>query len=266
MRHEWFNFLGSRMSFCRFISTVCIGAGLSMVLAGVAFADELEILSAGAIEPGLKAAAGAFEKQTGHVINITFNTAPELKKRMDRNPAFDVMIAPPAVISDFAAAGKLATARAALGRVGLGVAVRDSAPVPDVSTAEAFKASVMAADSLVFNRASTGLYLENLLKKMDSYAQTESKTTRYPDGASVLEHVIRGRGREVGFAAMTEILLYTSKGLTLVGPLPAAIQNYTSYTAAPLASGANQALAQEFVSFLSEPAAKTLFVAAGITD
>jgi molybdate transport system substrate-binding protein len=231
-----------------------------------AHAADIAVLSAGAIEPGLKAAAAAFEKQTGHGVKITFNTAPELKKRMDGNPAFDVVIAPPAVIGEFAAASKLAETRANVGRVGMGVAVRDGATAPDITSADALKRSVLAADSLVFNRASTGLYLEGLLKKMDVYTQVESKTTRYPDGAAVMEHVIKGKGQEIGFGAMTEILLYQGKGLTFVGPVPAEVQNYTAYTAAPLASGRQQALAQQFVSFLSGPVGKPLFVAAGVTD
>lgn len=243
--------------------------GSALVFAGLAgsvLADEVKVLSAGAIEPGLKAAVAAFEKQTGHVAKITFNTAPELRKRMESNPAFDVVIAPPAVIGEFAAASKLAETRANVGRVGMGVTVRDSATPPDISSADSLKRSVLEAESLVFNRASTGLYFEGLLKKMDIYSQVEGKTTRYPDGASVLEHVIKGKGREVGFAAITEILLYQGKGLKFVGPLPAVIQNYTSYTAAPLASSNQQALAQQFVSFLSGPVGKPLFVAAGVTD
>ena len=185
---------------------------------------------------------------------------------MEGSPAFDVVIAPPAVIADFAATGKLTDARAHVGRVGMGVAVRGGAPLPDMSTPEALRRSVLGAQSLVFNRASTGLYLEGLLRKMDVYAQVESKTTRYPDGAAVMEHVIRGTGNEIGFGAITEILLYQGKGLTFVGPVPAEVQNYTSYTAAPLASGTQQALAQQLVAFLSGPVGKPLFVAAGVTD
>ena len=248
------------------LRNVVAGGLMAASMVSAAMGADIAVLSAGAIEPGLKAAASAFEKQTGHRVNITFNTAPELRKRMEGNPAFDVVIAPPAVISDFAASAKLSPARANVGRVGMGVAVRDGVPLPDISTADAVKASVLAAETLVFNRASTGLYLEGLLKKMDVYTQIENKTTRYADGASVLEHVIKGKGNEIGFGAMTEILLYTGKGLKLVGPLPAEIQNYTAYTAAPLASSASQALAQQFVMFLSGPVGKPLFVAAGVMD
>lgn len=237
---------------------------------GYSGAAELAVLSAGAIEPGLRAAAAAFQQQTGHTVKITFNTAPQLRQRMEGNPPFDVVIAPPAVIGEFAQAGKLAETRANVGRVGMGVTVRDGAPVPDISSAEALKQSVLAADSLVFNRASTGLYFEGLLRKMDIYAQVEARTTRYADGASVMEHVLKaarpGAVREIGFAPITEILLYQGKGLKFVGPFPADVQNYTAYTAAPLAVGGQQALAQQFVSFLSGPTGKPLFVAAGITD
>ena len=248
------------------LRNVLAGTLIAAGLAGAARADEIKVLSAGAIEPGLKAAASAFERQTGHVTTITFNTAPELRKRMQGNPAFDVVIAPTAVINELAAAGQLDAARADVGRVGMGVAVREGAPLPDISSSGALKRSVIEADSLVFNRASTGLYLESLLRKMDVYPQVEGKTIRYPDGASVMEHVIKGNGREIGFGAMTEILLYQGKGLKLVGPVPADVQNYTSYTAAPLASGRQQALARQFVTFLAGPVGKPLFVAAGVTD
>ena len=242
------------------------GVLLAVLLGGAAGAADIRVLSAGAIEPGLKAAVAVFEQQTGHAVKTTFNTAPELKKRMEGSPAFDVVIAPPAVIGEFAGAGKLTDARAHVGRVGMGVAVRAGAPLPDMSTPEALRRSVLGAQSLVFNRASTGLYFEGLLRKMDVYAQVESKTTRYPDGAAVMEHVIRGTGNEIGFGAITEILLYQGKGLTFVGPVPAEVQNYTAYTAAPLASGTQQALAQQLVAFLSGPVGKPLFVAAGVTD
>lgn len=242
---------------------------VSASLASTAFAAEIKVLSAGAIEPGLKAAAGAFEKQTGHTVAITFNTAPALRQRMQGNPPFDVVIAPPAVIGDFAAASQLAETRANVGRVGMGVAVRAGAPLPDISSADALKRSILDAQSLVFNRASTGLYFESLLKKMGIDSQVEAKSVRYPDGAAVMEHVLKGGGpgaaREIGFGAMTEILMYETKGLKLVGAVPAEVQNYTAYTAAPLASSGQAALAQQFVAFLAGPG-KPLFVAAGVTD
>jgi len=62
--------------------------------------------------------------------------------------------------------------------------VRPGAPVPDISSSDALKRSVLAADSIVFNRASSGIYFENLLKKMEIYEQVQAKATRYADGAA----------------------------------------------------------------------------------
>jgi molybdate transport system substrate-binding protein len=49
-----------------------------------------------------------------------------------------------------------------------------------------------------------------------------------------------------------------------VGPLPADVQNYTSYAAAPMTAGSNAEGARDFVRYLGTPAAKALFAAAGI--
>ena len=105
---------------------------------------------------------------------------------------------------------------------------------------------------------------ENLLKKWGIYDQVEPKTTRYADGASVMEHALKGKGREIAFGAITEILLYKEKGLRFVGPIPAEVQNYTSYVAAPMTGGSNAELVRTFVQFLGSSAGKKLFVAAGI--
>lgn len=233
--------------------------------AATALAAETHVMSGGAIEPGLKAVADAYRKQTGADVKISFNTTPQMRTRVGSGESFDVVIAPPAAIEEFAKAGRVADGeRANVGRVGGGIAVRDGAPQPDISSSEAVKRAMLEAESVVFNRASTGLYFENLLKKMGIYEQIEARTTRYPDGASVMEHVVRGKGREIGFGPITEILLYRDKGLKLVGPLPPEIQNYTSYTAVPMAAATNRDGALAFLRYLATPAAKALFVTHGI--
>ncbi len=237
---------------------------LGALIVQAAGAAEIRVLSAGAIEPGLKAAAAAYKREAGIEVRITFATAPQLRKRVGDGEAADVVIAPPAVIEEFARDGRVAQLRAGVGRVGLGVAVRPDAPLPDISNAAALQRSVIDAESLVFNTASTGLYFEGLLKKMGVYEAVQTKTTRYPDGASVMEHLLKGKGREVGFGPITEILLYRDKGLRLVGPLPADAQNYTNYTAAPMSAAANADAAAAFVRYLASPASKALFIAAGI--
>jgi molybdate transport system substrate-binding protein len=79
-----------------------------------------------------------------------------------------------------------------------------------------------------------------------------------------MEHVLKGKGREIGFAPITEILPHRDHGLRLVGPLPAEVQNYTSYTAGVMAAAPSARAAQELVRYLGTPAAKATFAAAGI--
>jgi len=238
--------------------------GLVFMLSGMVHAAEITVLSGGAVEPGLHAAARAFEKQTGHTVKITFNTTPQIRKRVGAGETFDVVIVPPAAVKDFAAAGKVEAGGVDIGKVGMGVVIRPGAPVPDIANAEAIKRTVLEAESIVFNRASSGLYFEGLLKKMGVYEQIEARAARYATGAEVMEHVLKGKGKEVGFGPITEILQYKEKGLRLVGPLPAEIQNLTAYIAVPMSAGANKEVAQALVKFLGGPVGKPLFAAAGI--
>lgn len=239
-------------------------AALGFLLAGAAGAAEITVISGGAIEPGLKAAAAAFEKASGHTVKITFNTTPQMRKRVAAGDTFDVVIAPPAAVKEFAAAGKVDAGGVDVGRVGSGVTVRPGAPVPVIKTAEDVKKAVLEAESIVFNTASTGIYFENLLKKWGIFDEVKGKTVRYTTGAEVMKHVLQGKGKEVGFGPITEILLEKEHGIILVGPFPAEIQNYTSYVAVPMTAGTQKDAAQALVKFLGGPVGKPLFVKAGI--
>jgi len=241
-----------------------LGLVASVLLGQAITAAEITVLSAGAVEPGLRAAAATFEKQTGHVVTISFAPAPQILARVGGGETCDVVIAPPAVLDEFAKAGKVEKERVTVGRVGMGVAVRAGAPAPDISNVEALKRSVLAAESLVFTRGSSGVYFEALLKKMGIYEQVESRITRHADGASAMEHVLKGKGREVSFGQLTEIQLHRDKGLRLVGPLPAEVQNFTTYAGAPMTARSNTEVARAFVRHLDSPAGKALFAAAGI--
>lgn len=238
-----------------------------MTMTGMgAMAAEVKVLSAGAVEPGLHKAAELFEKSSGHTVSIQFNTAPQIAKRMADGYVADILIAPPGGLKQYAEQGKIASdGHVALGKVGAGVAIRPDAPVPDIQTTDALKAAVLAADSLVYNTASTGMYLENMFNKLGVGDQIKAKTTRYPSGEAVLEHVIKGKGQEIGFGAITEIKMYEAKGaLKLVGPLPADVQNYTSYSAAAMNPSPSPDAAKAFLAFLGTPEAKQAFVSAGV--
>src|SRR5262245_49300237 len=205
-----------------------VGLIAGVLLGQATRAVEITVLSAGAVEGGLGPAAAAFEKRTGHAARISFAPAPQIRARITGGEMWDVVIAPPAVLDELAKAGKIENERVTLGRVGMGVAVRGGAPVPDISSVEAFRRSMLAAESLVFTRGSSGVYFEALLKKMGLYEKVEGKLARFDDGESAIGHVLESKGKEVAVGQLTEIRLYLDKGLRLVGPLPPDVQNYTT--------------------------------------
>ena len=237
-----------------------LAMGAMMVIAN-ASGQDLSVLSAGAVEPGLHAALKAY----GKPVSVSFNTAPQIRERVEKKgEKFDVVVVPPAVMDAFAEGGRVEALRVTLGKVGQGIAVRPGAPVPDISSLEAMKRALLDAESVVFNRATGGQYIESMLRKIGVYGEIEKKTTRYASAAQVMEHLLKGQGRELGFAPMTEIMLYKEKGLRFVGALPAEVQQHNTYVASPMRGAKNAQPAAELVRFLGTPAAKAALVSGGV--
>jgi molybdate transport system substrate-binding protein len=235
------------------------------VCVAAAQAAELRVLSAGAMQPGLIAAAPAFRAVSAHDIKVEYAIASELRRRVGGGEAADVLFAPVAVVRELTEAGRLAAdGQVAAGRVGAGVVARNGAPLFDISSAEALKRSLLAAERIIYNRASSGVYIESMLKKLGVYDELGARLVRYDDGTAVMHHLMKGQGREFGFGGITDILLYRDKGLRLVGPLPEEIQNYTAYTAAMVAATTQREAATAFLRYLASAEGRALFAANGI--
>src|SRR6266705_321457 len=243
-----------------------VAALLGCAVAGAAAATDIRVLSVGALEPGLAKVADQFRRETNNRVRIQFfAAAPQLERRLSVGEPADVLVAPSGLMNDQLRRGKVdAEAHSFIGRVGIGVTVRAAAPDPDVATLDRFKQSLLGADSIVYNHASTGLYLEKLFDLLGIAEQLKTKTTRYANSAQVLEHVIGGKGIEIGFGTITEIRQFEPKGLKLVGPLPEQVQNSTAYSAAVKTDAPEAEVARDFVRYISTPAAKAFFSAAGI--
>ena len=225
----------------------------------------LTVWSAGAVEEGVLRLTARYQREAGQEVNPQFGTGPELEKRLSSNATADVLIAPAAVVERSVKAGRAVSGtEVPIGRVGVGVTVRRGVPRPKVTTVDQLKAALLDAESVVYNQASTGQYLESLFARMGIADQLKSKTTRYGNAAQVLEHVIAGKRREIGFGPITEIKSFEPKGVVLVGPLPADVQNYTTYVAAVLQNTAADAAAKEFIRYLTTPAARQAFAATGV--
>jgi molybdate transport system substrate-binding protein len=247
------------------VATVAAAALLSLDAGGSA--AELKVLSAGAVQPGLNAAADIFRDKTGDVAKIAYDPATVLGKRIGGGEVADVVVSSPAVIAELTKAGRvLSEDQVRLGRVGVGVVVREGAPLPHLSSTQALKNALLAADAVVYNTASSGAYVEDMLKKIGAFDQIQGKLVRLFDGNAVMRRLVEGKGKEFGFGGITDIVLNHDKGVRLVGALPAEIQNYTSYTAALIAVAPNPAGAKAFLTYLASSDGRALFAANGISE
>jgi molybdate transport system substrate-binding protein len=236
-----------------------------VLLNTVVMAADIKVFSAGAIEPGLLRVIEAFKAASANEVRILFNTPAQISQRLAQGEIVDIVIATPPVMEEQAKNGNIsADGQITIGRVGVGVVVRNDVANPDVATEETLKQAVLRAQSLVYNTASTGTYMDKLFARMGIAEQIKAKTTRPVDGEQVMLHLLKGKGNEIGFGALTEIKLFEPKGLKLVAPLPREIQNYTTYRAALMPKGPSPTPAKAFLTFLASGEAKDIFAAAGI--
>jgi len=176
-------------------------------------------------------------------------------------------VSSPAVIAELTKTAKvLPEGQVPLGKVGVGVVVREGAPAPDIASTQALKKTLLDAEAVVYNTASSGAYVEDMLKKIGVFDEIQGKLVRLFDGNAVMRRLVEGKGKELGFGGITDILLNRDKGVRLVGPLPAETQNYTSYTAALIAISPNAQSARAFMTYLASRDGRALFAANGISE
>jgi molybdate transport system substrate-binding protein len=228
-------------------------------------AAEIKVLTAGAFKQVLLGLLPAFEQQSGHKIVVDNDTVGALSKRIEGGEVFDVAILTPAAVDDLTRKGKfVGGSRKNLARVGIGVVVKEGAPKPDISSVEAFKKALLAAKSVAYidpaAGGSSGIYVAGLLDKLGIAGEIKPKAKLIPGGA-VAEHIARGEA-ELGVHQISEIL--PVKGATLVGPLPAEIQNYTVYAAGLGTNAKESAAAKALLDALSGPASAEVLKSKGM--
>ncbi len=230
-----------------------------------AAAAEIKVLSAGAFKQVLLALLPDFEKQTGHRVQIANDTVGGLTRRIEGGENFDLAVLTPAAIEALVGKGRLvAGSRKDLARVGIGVVVKEGAAKPDISTDEAFKKALLAAQSIAYidpaAGGSSGIYVARMLEKLGIAAELKGRS-RLIQGGAVAEHIANDEA-ELGIHQISEIL--PVKGVTLVGPLPANLQNYTTYAAALSATAKEPAAAKALIETLTGPAAGAVLKAKGM--
>src|SRR3954452_20995423 len=234
---------------------VCVA--LSVCLAGSATAADISVFSSGAPAGVEKVLAAQFTRESGHRVVFTVANPAIIQQKLSGGEAPDIVILPVPLIESLAKTGVLrAASRVDLARVGVGVVVREGAPLPDISTADALRATLLAARSIVIpdpaGGGQTGATLARMMTQLGIADAVKLKLTLMQAIAGGVELVARG---EVDFGMFNISEILPVKGVTLVGGLPPALQSYIVFAAAIHAGSTSVAAAEDFIRLLSAPAA-----------
>jgi molybdate transport system substrate-binding protein len=237
--------------------------GLALIIsASMAQAADLRVLSLGSVQIAVKAFAQDFTKATGNKVALTTVAPGEIGQKL-ASASYDMIICSVPAMEAFDRAGTLRPgSRSPLSRVGIGVMVREGAPLPDVSTPEAFKKTLLAARSIVHGDPAMPNQSGALTVKILADAGVLDAVAAKARAANLAEGFAMVAKGEVELALFN--LVELPPGVRLVGPVPAPLQEYTSYETAVLAQGAAPEEAQAFIKSMTGASARKTWEASSL--
>jgi molybdate transport system substrate-binding protein len=239
--------------------------GLALWLAALPFtlwAADIKVISSTGMSTMFKQLLPVFEQGSGHKVTVSYDTSNIILRRLQGGETADLVILTAPLIDQLMQQGKVVSgSRVDLARSGIGVAVREGAPRPDISNLENFKALLLQAKSVTYTATgASGIYFAGVTEKMGIGPVIKAKAIT-PAGGHVAELVAKGEA-EVGIQMVSEIK--GVPGAVFLGPLPADIQLFTIFSAGMLTGSQAVAPAQALVQFLTSPAAIKVYEASGM--
>ena len=193
-----------------------------------------------------------FTQRTGQPVHMESVGGVDAAKRVQAGEAFDVVVLASDAIAKLEAAGHLrAGSRVDLVRSGVAVAVRAGAQQPDISSEDAVRAAVLAAPSISYSTGPSGVALAKLFERWGIADQIQSRIVQAPPGVPVGALVASGEVA-LGFQQLSELL--PLEGITILGPLPPAIQVTTIFSAAVATTSAQFDAVRALLDYLASPA------------
>ena len=221
-------------------------------------AQELRVLSGGAAKSLVDPLAATFAQGK---VQVQYQPMGRLVESLAQGAEVDLVIVTEETLPRLERENRVKRGAKPIARVGIGVAVNEKAPSPDISTVEAFKRALLAAKSVVYidpKVGTSGKHVAEVLERLGIAAEVNAKAL-LGQGGYIVEPV--GRGEiELGIHQISEIL--PVKGVKLVGPLPRELQKYTTYVAAPVK---DSRLALDFIDHLTGAEARKRLGEAGYT-
>jgi molybdate transport system substrate-binding protein len=225
---------------------------------------KIKVLSAGAVEAMVTALGHEFGRASGHGLDLNFATVGALRERLSGGETADLAILSEsaiAALSNMFVPGSVRN----LGRTRTGVAIRDGAPKPDISTPDAFKRALLNARAVSYTDpkggGSSGVFFAGVLERLGIAVQVNRNAVLKKRGYEVGHALVDGEA-DIGTTFISELL--TVKGVTVIGPMPGELDNPNTYTGAIMAGSAQREPAGALLAALSDPASRARWTAAGL--
>ena len=236
-----------------FVAACMLGV-LGLMPPGAATAADLIILTNQGATPGVRELAAAFARASGHKVTVIQEEGAALERRIDSGPA-DLVTANPGTIEELVRNGKIVPGTVTpFVRAGLGLSVRAGAPKPDISTVDAYKATLLAAKSIGYSRGCSGTNIGEGIAQLGLTEQLKAKTV-FTSGGPVTDFLARG-DFEIGIQ-QTNIMVGVP-GTDYVGPLPGSLNKPCPSSVALLRSSKEQDAARAMIAFMISPEAAPL--------
>lgn len=228
-------------------------------------AVRLKVLSAGAVKYVATDFAPRFTRDTGDQVEFTFGTIGGVRKRLENGETADIVMGTAPAIAQMEQSGVLVAGSCTdLGRTLTGLCVRADAPMPDISTPDRFKQTLLKARSIAYTNpqagGTSGIFLVGLLERLGIAEAVGRKALLCINGDDVVDKVAAGDA-EIGSTFLSEIV--PMKAVKVVGPLPQPIQNATAYAAGIMTASGNREAAGRFIAMLTAPAQRQAWLSLG---
>jgi molybdate transport system substrate-binding protein len=225
-------------------------------------AAELRVLAGGSIAGPLNELKTQFERDSGHKLSIHFDSTPNLIKLVTSDAPFDLGVVPVDVFKDAAAKARFVPGPTIdIARVGYGVAVRAGATKADISTPDAFKQTLLKAQSIAtLPESAAGAYVMSVFARLGIGEEIKARIKAQKTPAEIPQAVAKGDAEFGVF--LSNVLI--APGVELLGSFPAELQQELLFTAAVAQASKEADAAKALISFLRSPAATAVIKAKGM--
>ena len=193
----------------------------------------------------------AYLSRSGQAVAVESVGGVDAARRVQAGEAFDVVILASDAMAKLISSGHLrADSLTELVHSGVAVAVCAGATVPDISSEDAVRLAVLAAPSLSYSTGPSGTALAKLFERWGIAEQIKPRIVTAPPGVPVGSLVAKGEVA-LGFQQFSELIHV--EGITIVGPLPGAIQVTTTFSAAMTSGCTRAAEVRALLDFMASP-------------